>query len=703
MKIALDFLRNPDLGFWVLFIIGVLSLYWVIRFIWNDKPIRWIYFLRSLIFVSLIVGLMQPRLTNNRAVERELPWYVFVDNSLSMNYHTNISNTTINNGLQNLLQRFDQLNILYHIYPFSGDVEDEATYAEITGTGMATDLGKVLKFLREKKPYGVGGAVLVTDGQATQGLDPVSESSDVGIPIMTLAVGDTTPMVDVAIQSIDAPTITIKGDDIVATVTVAGFGPIDERLNVSLESGKELLGSKFIRLHGNGSQTRVSFHFSPDELGVNSYRVSVSSLSEEINIKNNRQVFDVSVLKDEYHIAIITGGPSVNTSLLKRWLRKQPRVELTHIIQDSPGYESDMKNFWPTSYDLMVFENYPLKPLQPRTQRILARKIASQSSAVLWINGPNLQKNQVESILPLVQSRLQPISDSLDATEPWEVRMTDHVNKLPVYIPAITADGEQVVFPPFTAQYNIISTSDESWSLLDFPVSGIPVLMLNEKENLRSAVWSTSTISHMFYKMLYSGDEHLSESLFNGMIAWLMKTGGDQDLFFRLNKESYQQGEEIKITGNRIGGDSSPFSDVSLTLWKDSVQVNTYDFQYNSLKERWEGAYWASTPGKYEFEIQMTSQNVVSRQAGSYHVNESQVELNNVFVNGRVLKSISEESGGEFYTWEKRNNMTEALQSKMSIQKSTIRFIPTESWWSLLIILILLGTEWSLRRLKGLM
>jgi len=37
------------------------------------------------------------------------------------------------------------------------------------------------------------------------------------------------------------------------------------------------------------------------------------------------------------------------------------------------------------------------------------------------------------------------------------------------------------------------------------------------------------------------------------LFSWLLKTGGDKKLYFRLNKESYQQGEEIFITGTSIG------------------------------------------------------------------------------------------------------------------------------------------------------
>ncbi|NQV37177.1 MAG: VWA domain-containing protein [Candidatus Marinimicrobia bacterium] len=697
-----DILRLPDIIFWSLLLTGIVALFYAIKTIWSNRSIQWIYGIRILIFLLLLFGLIQPRFVRQTTTETELPWVMFLDNSLSMNYHSNISQTAINTGLLTLVQQIKDQGITLEILPFSGTIEAEIETPYITSSGTSTDLGKVIQYIKTKKQSGLGGAILISDGQTTQGVDPVSEAKALGVPVYTVAVGDTTPMIDVSVQSIDAPTLVIKGDDVEAKVTIIGMGPINERVNVSLLHGNDLIGSKFIRLHGDGSQNQVNFHFTPTQLGINQYRVATSSLSDEINVENNRLTFDVSVLKDEYYIALMTGVPSQNTPLIKRWLKDQDRVSLSHFIQSSPNYEKTLKNFWPKAYDLIVFDNYPTTPLQLRTQRILAKKIVSQSSSVLWINGPNVDEKSSSSIFPLLHVVSTTVADSIDTDIPGVIRLNEYMAKLPVYIGGYDSDINEYELPPLAHGLAIKSNHDQSWPLIEFSDSQLPVLLLNEKESLRSALWTTQDINQFHYKMMYTGETVLSGNIFEGIVAWLMKTGGDQDLYFRMNKNVFQQGEEVHVTGNKIGEKSSPYSEVSLSVIKDSVLVNTYEFQYNSPKNRWEGSFWASAPGTYDYEISMVAGKSKSSQKGKFIVEESQIELNKVFVNTTVLKSISEETNGKFISWYQRGQLIPYLKESTQFHKNINKFLPTESWWSLIIIIVLLGCEWGLRRFRGL-
>ena len=274
--------------------------------------------------------------------------------------------------------------------------------------------------------------------------------------------------------------------------------------------------------------------------------------------------------------------------------------------------------------------------------------------------------------------------------------------KLPVYIDIVDSDINDYELPPLKYGYAISSTLNRSWPVIEFADTQLPVLLLNEKESLRTALWTNKAISLFYYKMMYSGTADVSSKIFEGVVAWLMKTGGDQDLYFRLNKNIFQQGEEIHITGNKIGKSSSPFSEVTLSVIKDSVLVNTYEFHYNTLKDRWEGSFWASTPGTYDYEIRMVAGKNVSSQRGQFTVEESQIELNKVFVNTTVLKAIAEETGGKFIWWHQRNQLAANIKEATRLHKNIYKFLPTESWWSLIIIVVLLGLEWGLRRFRGL-
>ena len=131
-----------------------------------------------------------------------------------------------------------------------------------------------------------------------------------------IGVGSKNPLVDVAIHSIDAPPVIIKGENAEIQVKIISQGDVNQRLNVTLRSDKKLLGSKVMGLKGKGSLIKVKFMLRPEQTGEINYIVQVNALPDEVNIMNNKQVVPIQVLKDQYNIAMITGAPSFNTGKL---------------------------------------------------------------------------------------------------------------------------------------------------------------------------------------------------------------------------------------------------------------------------------------------------------------------------------------------------------------------------------------------------
>ena len=71
------------------------------------------------------------------------------------------------------------------------------------------------------------------------------------------------------------------------------------------------------------------------------------------------------------------------------------------------------------------------------------------------------------------------------------------------------------------------------------------------------------------------------------LFSWLLKTGGDKNLYFRLNKESYQQGEEIFITGTSIGNKRRSKDQAFITTKNDSLEINSAELRFNPESSRW--------------------------------------------------------------------------------------------------------------------
>ena len=159
--------------------------------------------------------------------------------------------------------------------------------------------------MKSNQNNGLAGSLLITDGQVNLGSEIPVQDLEGTKPIHVVGVGDNSPLVDVSIHSIDAPPVIIKGENAELDVTVSSHGAMNQRLNVTLYSGKKLLGSKVVPVSGEGSMERIRFMINPNQTGERQYRVQVNALPDEINIQNNKQVVPIQVLKNEYKISKI--------------------------------------------------------------------------------------------------------------------------------------------------------------------------------------------------------------------------------------------------------------------------------------------------------------------------------------------------------------------------------------------------------------
>ena len=87
---------------------------------------------------------------------------------------------------------------------------------------------------------------------------------------------------------------------------------------------------------------------------------------------------------------------------------------------------------------------------------------------------------------------------------------------------------------------------------------------------------------------------------------------------------------------------------------------------------------------------------------GSILVQESQIELNNVFLNEKLLQKLSGTTSGSFYKWNNRLSVLNNINPKSNKENFQSKIILHNSRLIFLLIISVLTLEWLLRRKKGL-
>ncbi len=700
----MNFFYNPlNQEFWFFLILSIFVIIFSFYQIYHNRKIQPIIIIRILIVLFLVTLFIDPKFEFRKVNKRDLQWDIYIDRSLSMSYHSQPSLGSFISGTEKMIDRILENDVSLNIYGFGEGLDTNW----ITGNKLiqdgATDIGQVINNIQNKDRDGIAGSIIITDGQANIGNEIPLFDLNIFSPIYVIGVGDEKPLVDISIHSIDVPPVVIKGEDIDLDVTISSYGILNEKLNVTLFSDEKIVGSKMVTVYGNGSLEKVKFRISPSKTGQINYKAKVNVLEDEINIDNNSEVIPIQVLKNEYRIAIITGAPNFNTHVLKEMINKNYQYSLDHYILQDKSYSQPLDNFWDSKYDLIIFDNNPVFNNYKEWEsyiRIFAKKVVSQQSSIAFFFGEDIHLETIEKFTQLIDISLKDPLVDLSPSYEWEI--TENWETL---FPFRSLTNNDVInsYPPIKPGFEINADSENI--LAHYAISGveIPLITVGEKSPIRFLIWSSPELYYLYYKTNETKSNNLIDNIFNPILSWLMKTGNGESFYFRTNNNSYQQGEKIILTGKPVQINHLEMEGV-VHIFINNEKINSKPLIYNAEKDIYVSHFWASHSGEIDYKVEFyEGENTINVSNGSIIVQESQVELNHVYLNKTPLLQLTENNNGKFYYWDKRFELINNIktQIKTDIQYSKISLY--NSNWFFLILISLLTLDWILRRKLGLM
>ncbi len=695
---------NPlylDYVFLLIIISWIITLYMSYSKTLAIKQVRLIFFIRLLFFSLLTYLLIEPRLIINKTKSIEKDWNLYMDNSLSMSYHNMTSSLSLAKGVNQLVKKFKSKDIKIIPFTFGSNLDTSLIINEGEINSSSTDIGQVLDHIESNQDE-ISGAIIVTDGQVNSGDDILGKDFSINIPIHSIGIGNKTPLVDVSIQSVEVPPAILKGESIDLKVTVTSIGEIKERLNVMVYSREKILGSKMISVQGNGSLNHIIFRIIPEITGEINYLIKVNSAPEEINILNNKQEIKIQVLKSEYSIALFTGSPNFNTSIIKNILKENNEFKVDHFIFKNGKYSKPLKYFWDTKYDLILFDNHPIKENYDEWSsyiKIFTKKIISNQTSIGFFNGFDTHQETLQKYLSLIDIKLNKPLIELDSEFDWS--LNKRWNSFFPFKKFRIKDLDLKNLPPLFVNMEIDSLNLISLANFNLPEVKIPLLMVGEKKNIRFIIWSSPELYKLYFRTQVTNLSSITKQLFNPLFSWLMKTGSGEDFYFLSDKNSYQQGEKIIIRGKSIY-DNNKNLDGIINVYDENELINSKPIIFNKDLEAYEGYFYASKPGRLDYEIEFLNDNnkiIVSRN--SVEIQESQVELNKVYLNQSILDRLTKETGGDYFSWNDKDNLFGIIEKDVHIKNFEKFKKFTELRWYLVILLILISFEWLIRKRRG--
>lgn len=561
-------------------------------------------------------------------------------------------------------------------------------------TATSSDINGALKRIANRfEGKNVAGVILVSDGIYNAGLSPLYASYN--FPVYSIGIGDTTIRADIALKNIAYNKIAYQGNKF----------PLRAEVQVKNISASGITATLLKRGKVIDKQTKtftpgqlLTFDFQPvaDEQGIQKYDIQIQTRPEEYNTKNNRSSVFVEVVEGKKKILCVAAAPHPDIKALREVITKNSNYEfILHIPDISQQQASAMT---PDKIDLAIFHQSP--DLRGKTTALFQSFMKSNSS-VLVILGHQTDLRQLGRNSMPVQFETAP-------------REYDEVT--PVANPALTnfsisaeASSAFASYPPVSVHFGKMQVRPGSSTVLFQRVGSIttekPLLVLAAEESKKVGVM----LGEGFWRWRLNEFDRTENTIFFdevfGKLVQFLSTTDDKRKF-----RSYPVRQEFADT-EPVVFESQVYNDIFEPVYGNEVEIGvthengartTYNYVISPGNTRYQ--IGGLKEGVYRYRSRTALGGKTEEVRGEFAVVEKQAELQNLTADFDLLRKLSENTGGQFYTAAQIADLQANLR-----QKEATSVIHTEETydslinlkWVFWILLLLITAEWGLRKFYG--
>ena len=722
---------------WLIAISLGLMMPFALWFFWTSlrrvgsKPKKvFLFFLRVVTFVLLLVILLRPELEFKKSHSLKNHIAILLDNSKSLSIKTFPKEVPridlVRKTLESNKEYFDQLKKDFQVdtYFVSDGIEKVSSrLKDYQANRPYTDYRRVLEELNKiYENKSLQGVFLFSDGaDLTQ--EPGEISPDIlksltriNGPVHTLQAGSNDQFRDLALESVSAPDFGFVQQPVRLSLTVFSSELGNRNVPLVLKEGDRILVSKIIEIREDQKEYKVDLQFTPRKIGKRIYTLNLPRFAEESILTNNQKEFEVDVARDRIRILHLNGRPSWDSRYLREVLANNPRVDLLSffILRNmgddvvAPTSELSLIPFpsnllfddYLSSFDLIIFQNFKYEPFIDKKYLSNIRKYVEKGGAFLMVGGElsfqggSYSHTPIEDILPVsfkdvetrfIDKEFRPKISGDFSNHPI-LRLEKELNE-EVWSSLPPLHGANLGLVANKDAYVLLKNESES-----------PILVAGEFGEGRTALLATDSVWSWGFGG--AGGRYFHR-FWNNVIDWLIAEPETRRLQLESDKERYREEEQVLIKFKLLKENYQPAENITgkLTLSSRSGEVIAKELKTDKLG----GQVFPFIPeqsGFYEavIEIEGLQEKIM------FSVLKDNAEFEKPLVNDFVLKKIAQVSGGQYKVLDGTNDLS-ALQfenPEIKVKSHSRSFSLWENWWAYGLVVGFLVMDWWLRRKAGL-
>ncbi|NKI32234.1 vWA domain-containing protein [Croceivirga thetidis] len=271
-------------------------------------------FLRFLSWFTVLLLLINPKVTNEDLIVEKPNLVLLVDNSRSIEKVQGAENVlTILQSLSSNNQLNERFAISRHFFSNGLTNNDSLNF-----DGDVSDMTTALRDLSEVYGSKPSAIVMLTDGNQNVGADFEFQSLSSNVSIFPVVVGDTTKYEDVYISQVNTNRYTFMDNQFPFEVAISytGTNSVTSELQVNLDN-KIVFRERFELSRNNNSKT-IEGLLKSTSVGLKNLIFKVVPIASEKNIQNNEKQVAIEVIDEQTKIAVVSSIAHPDLGVLKK-------------------------------------------------------------------------------------------------------------------------------------------------------------------------------------------------------------------------------------------------------------------------------------------------------------------------------------------------------------------------------------------------
>lgn len=535
----------------------------------------------------------------------------------------------------------------------------------------------------------VGAVVVASDGIFNRGGNPVYELEKIDAPVYTVALGDTIPKRDVMIANINYNNLVYLDNGFNLDVQVQSSGAKGEQVKLSVAEDGKLVKEQLLTIDNNAFIKELSIPLTAKKVGMHSYRVAVSSIANEITVKNNSQTAFIEVIDGRQKVLLASWGTHPDLAIIKQALERNKHYQVVLKL----GQELAQLKLG--DYSMVIAYQLPAK-------QGIDLPLATAKVPVWYILGAQTDINAFNKQQAWV--KLVANGDRQEDVFP----LPDAGFNLFMLEPE--AKAMYANYDPLQTTFGNLSISASYQTLLKQKIGSVAT----EKPLLFYLTGTDRKMAFLMGEGLWRW--RLNESKVNATYgltadiisntAQYLATKDDKRKFkVYTTKNTFDENENVVLNAILYNDSYQSITSAEVKLVLTNQNGKSYNATFSALDNTYRLDMGNLPEGSYTYKANAVfGQNRLLAQ-GAFAVNGLVAEYQQTTANHQLLKTMAQASGGQMLQASQllqlQNLIAKSAQAKTVVYEDYNYRELIHLKWIFFLILLLLSLEWFLRKRNG--